>query len=85
MPKQNNWCDIPELDLSDINKEYTDEEYAEIEAQIEHDSRPEKLRELIADIETHPEHLLGWDMDISFDEFAHKVKAGDHTWKTRSN
>lgn len=79
MPKhQNKWCDIPGLDFSWLDEPFTDEEYAELEAQIERDSSPEKLRELVNERETHPEHFSSWDMDISFDEFARRVKSGEY-------
>lgn len=79
MPKRtNDWCDIPELDFSDIDKEYSEEEYAELEAQIEKDSSPEELRKLVDEMENHPEHFSSWEMDIPFREFARRVKAGEY-------
>lgn len=73
-----NYFNIPKLDFSNIGKERSDEEYAKIEEKIEKDSSPEKLRELIDEMETHPEHFSSWDMDMPFEEYARRVRAGDY-------
>lgn len=40
-------------------------------------SREDRLK-MIEDIEAHPEHLLSWDMDIPFPEYARRVRAGEY-------
>lgn len=79
MPEQKkNYFNVPKLDFSALKKPLTDEECAEAMEWAERKiSREERLRE-IEDIEAHPEHLLGWDMNITFDEYARRVRAGEY-------
>lgn len=72
-----NYFNIPKLDFSNIGKERSDEEYAKIEEKIEKDSSPEKLRELIDEMETHPEHFSSWNMDMPFEEFVRRVRENE--------
>lgn len=35
-------------------------------------------RKFVEEIENHPERLVSWEADISFPEFAERVKAGEY-------
>lgn len=69
---------IPKLDLSWLDEPLTDEEYEKAVAETENDSNREDLIKFVERLEKHPESLSSWDMDISFDEFVRRVKAGEY-------
>lgn len=76
--KRRYFTNIPKLNFSGLGKPLSDEECEDAMAWAERKiSREERIRE-IEDIEAHPEHLLGWDMDIPFDEYARRVRAGEY-------
>lgn len=68
--RQKDLFGIPELDLSGIESD----EFAEKSEKGA--SREERLA-FIENAEKHPEALSAWDMDIAFEEYARRVKAGD--------
>ena len=76
--KRRYFNNIPELDFSGLRKPLSDGECEDAVVWAEHKiSREERIRE-IEDIEAHPERLLGWDMDIPFDEYVRRVRAGEY-------
>lgn len=76
--KRRYFTNIPKLDFSGLRKPLSEEECEDAMVRAERKiSREERIRE-IEDIEAHPEHLLGWDMDITFDEYARRVRAGEY-------
>lgn len=76
--KRRYFNNMPKLDFSNLGREHTEEERAAFEAKIERASSREERLKMIEDIEAHPEHLLGWDMDIPFPEYARRVRAGEY-------
>lgn len=68
---------IPEIDFSNLSKPLTDKEATDLYMKIKNEPEPD-WRAFVEHIEKHPEALISWDMDISFDEFARKVKAGEY-------
>ena len=76
--KRRYFNNMPKLDFSGLRKPLSEEECEDAMVRAERKiSREERIRE-IEDIEAHPEHLLGWDMDITFDEYARRVRAGEY-------
>lgn len=69
---------IPKLDLSCFDEPLTDEGCNKAVAETEQDSNHEDLLKFVERMETHPKSLSSWDMDIPFDEFARRVRAGEY-------
>lgn len=68
---------MPKLDFSKVSAYMSDEE---IDARYERVMSAPQLdaRALVADVRAHSVVISGWDMDISFDEFAKRVEAGEY-------
>lgn len=68
---------MPKLDFSKIPMRVSEEE---VDAAYEHVMNASKTdaRALVAAVRAHSETLSGWDMSISFDEFAKRVEAGEY-------
>lgn len=66
---------MPTLDFSKVPACMSEEE---IEARYESVMSASKTdaRSLVAAVRAHSETLSGWDMGVSFDEFAKRVEAG---------
>lgn len=79
--KKEGYFSIPELDFSFLKTPLTKDECRKALAELEQNSNMKEELEFIEDIERHPEHLSSWDMDISFEEYARRVrkKAGEQT------
>lgn len=74
---KNGILDVPKLDFSSLAEPMSDAEVAERCAKL--DSAPKRdWRKFVEDVKKHPELLLSWDADISFDEFARRVRAGEY-------
>lgn len=71
---------IPKPDLSGLMQRVIATEAAiEATGAYEESVKTHKFdwRKFVADVEAHPGTLSSWDMSISFDEFARRVKAGE--------
>ncbi len=67
---------IPDLDFSHLAEPVSEQEEEKIYQEML--QRPKKdWRKFVDDAEAHPEMLSIWDMSISFDEFARRVRAGE--------
>lgn len=69
---------IPKLDLSWLDKPLTKEECDKAVTEFNKGISQKERLAIVEDIEKHPEHLLSWDMDITFEEYARRVRAGDY-------
>lgn len=76
--RKNKYCYIPELDFSWLEQSFTNEECEKAAREVEQSCTHDDLLKFVEDVESHPEHLSSWDADVTFDEFARKVKTGEH-------
>ena len=76
--EKKSYFNIPKLDFSGFRRQRTDAEIDAICDEIERKSDAFDFREFVDRMERHPEALTAWDMSISFDEFARRVKAGEY-------
>lgn len=69
---------VPKLDFSVLRKVPSKLECETVMRLAERGISREDRLKMIEDIEAHPEHLLSWDMDIPFPEYARRVRAGEY-------
>lgn len=69
---------VPKLDFSVLRKAPLELECETAMRWAERGISREDRLKMIEDIEAHPEHLLSWDMDIPFPEYARRVRAGEY-------
>lgn len=78
MSQRKSYFNIPKLDFSRLGQPKTDAEMDAIYEQVEKESKSVDLRAFVERMEKHPEALTAWDMSITFDEFARRVRAGEY-------
>lgn len=72
-------ANCPKLDFAGMVARMDAMTEAEKEALYQEAENPPKKdwRKFVQNVREHPEGLLSWDMDISFEEFARRVDAGE--------
>lgn len=69
---------IPDLDFLHLTKPATPEEEDAALRELNKGVTREERLAFVERMEAHPEALTAWDMDITFDEYARRVRAGDY-------
>ena len=67
---------VKRIDFSSARRDRTVAEMEVICKRIESDAKKVDHRAFVEYAEKHPEALTAWDMSISFDEYARRVRAG---------
>lgn len=68
---------MPKLDFSELAKPISEDEAERLYREIMNGSK-KNWRKFVEDAEKHPEMLSCWDMSISFEAFARRVRAGEY-------
>ena len=68
---------VPKVDFSGVNWHMSEAEINAICDRVEADAKKVDWRAFVEYAEQHPEALTAWDMGMSFDEFARRVRAGE--------
>lgn len=69
---------VKRIDFSGARRDRTVAEMEAICKRIESDAKKVDRRAFVEYAEQHPEVLTAWDMRISFEEFARRVRAGEY-------
>lgn len=72
------YFNIPDMDFSELAKPITDEESAAAMVRMDRKISREERLAFVEQMETHPEALTVWDMPITFDEYARRVRTGEY-------